>query len=66
MHFHWKEWKFWTNEKPPSEKTYEQTYSIEGGKNAATLEDAALEQEVNNENNKHLWFFKFWINTVFS
>lgn len=32
MHFHLKEWKFWINEKPPSEKTYEQTYGIEGGK----------------------------------
>lgn len=31
MHFHLKEWKFWTNEKPASEKTYEQIYGIEGG-----------------------------------
>lgn len=55
MHFHLKEWKLWINEKPPSEKTYEQTYGVEGGENAATVEDAALEQEVN-KNNKRLWF----------
>lgn len=60
MHFHLKEWKFWTNEKPASEKTYEQTYGIEGGENAATLQDTALEQEVSNKNNKHLWGFFYF------